>query len=513
MWPTFTWEDVRAAAHHLGMLLIIVSATMVIPLAVALLNREFGPALDYFLSCATGVFLGALMRLARIRPGALSGKQAALITGFAWVFLSLVGAVPLYLSGHFGSFLDAMFDAVSGFTTTGAALIQDVDHLAYSHNMWRLMTHVIGGQGIIAVALTLGVFARTSGASSLYKAEGKDGDLLPSVISTVRFSAVITAVFVAAGTAIIGAICFEQGIAGGRSLFHGLSLSAAAFGTGGFAPMSTGVLYYHSFPLEFILMIIMTAGAMNFALYLRIMKGDLSELRRNDEFRAWIVWSIVMVGLLALSLARDPVFSEAVIIGRRGVFTAVAALSNSGFSMFYPDQLSDVMSRASLFILILAMSVGGSTGSTSGGIKAMRLVVIVKTIVGDIRRAIAPDTAVIRSRYHHITEQTVTSDLSTSAMTIFLMFAITYLVGGMVGVALGYPPITAIFESVAVTSNAGLTSGIISPDMPVLLKVVYMLQMWAGRIEFLALLALIGGAVATFVPESVKRKVARDAHA
>lgn len=114
-----------------------------------------------------------------------------------------------------------------------------------------------------------------------------------------------------------------------------------------------------------------------------------------------------------------------------------------------------------MFALLLSMSLGGATGSTSGGIKALRLSLIVKNIVSDIKRALSPDTSVVQVRYHHLTDLTLDSTTAMRAMVVFLLFVITYLLGGMVGVALGYSPLAALFESVSVTSNAGISAGIL----------------------------------------------------
>lgn len=506
MWPRFTRDDLAIAIHFLGVVLLLTGGSMTIPCVVGVIAGEIDPALDYLVSAGVTLTLGALCRLVRIHATTLSARQSILLTGLTWLVVCIVGAVPLYLSGGFTDAFDAFFDSISGFTTTGTSMINDVNHLPYAHNVWRLLTHVIGGQGIIAIALTAGIFARSSGAGSLYKAEGKSDTILPNIVATVRFSAVITVAFVAVGTLLCSISCLANGMNLIRSVFHAFCLSAAAFGTGGFTPMSTNIVYYHSISLEIILMILMSAGALNFSLYLILWRGSSREIFKNIEMKTLLVYSMLVIAIMGASFARDSLFSDLSMLVRRGLFTTIAGLSNAGFSTFYSSQINSAMSAGIMFALLLSMSLGGATGSTSGGIKALRLSLIVKNIVSDIKRALSPDTSVVQVRYHHLTDLTLDSTTAMRAMVVFLLFVITYLLGGMVGVALGYSPLAALFESVSVTSNAGISAGICSPGMPRVLQGVYMLQMWAGRLEFLTLLALLS---ATFMIFS-RRKRAKE---
>lgn len=502
MLRAFSLYDLKVVAHFLGVILLMTAASMLVPFAVALINQEWSPACDFIFSGGLCALVGVLLLLLKIRPSALNSRQAMLLTGLTWVLISFFGAIPLYLTGHFNSFFDALFDSVSGFTTTGCSLISDVDHLAYSHNIWRLMTHVIGGQGIIAFALTVGIFARSSGAGSLYKAEGKSDSILPNIVQTVRFSMFVTIFFVSLGSAFLWLIMLGQGMEAGRSIFHSFAISAAAFGTGGFAPMSSSITYYHSMGVEFVLMILMCAGALNFTLYFAIWHGSIDEFLRNIEVKTLAYWGFAVMLIFSVAFAHDNLLgSNLMALIRRGVFTVVAAISNAGFTTFYTSQVAHEATPAIMFAIILAMSIGGATGSTSGGIKALRIALIVKSVLADVKRALSPDGAQVRIKYHHMHDKILDNETASQALSVFLLFVITYLLGTMVAVGLGYPPLQAAFESVSVTSNAGMSAGIVDANMPFILKLLYMLQMWAGRLEFLALLALIAGIYVSFKPK------------
>ena len=153
--------------------------------------------------------IGSLAMFAQTGAVSINRRQALVVTALVWIVGAAVAAVPLTLSGHYGSYLDALFETVSGFTTSGLTLTQDLDHMAYSHNMWRHLTHLIGGQGIIVAALSF-AFARRGGVFALYVAEGRDERILPNVMHTARFIWFVTALYVTLGTVSLGLSMAEK---------------------------------------------------------------------------------------------------------------------------------------------------------------------------------------------------------------------------------------------------------------------------------------------------------------
>ena len=164
MWQRFTLYDLRVIGHYLGTLILFSALTMVVPLLTALVFQEWEPAARYLFAAGLALTAGALLRFLRIEPGRLSRRQALAVTGTAWIILALFASVPLYFSGHYATYLDALFDGVSGLTTTGATVIQDLNHLSNADNMLRFMMHLLGGLGLIVVALSIGLFGKRAGA-------------------------------------------------------------------------------------------------------------------------------------------------------------------------------------------------------------------------------------------------------------------------------------------------------------------------------------------------------------
>ncbi len=493
MWVRFHLEDARTIAHYLGLLVLGVALTMVVPLITALLLREWDPALDFAFSIGIAVAVGSAMMLAEPRSSGIVRRQALLIAALGWLVASAVGALPLALSDNYLSYLDAAFDVVSGFTTSGLTVVVDLDHMAYSHNMWRHLTHLIGGQGIVVAALSLAVGLK-SGAFSLYVAEGRDEQILPNVLHTTRFIWFVTAIFVAAGTAALSVVNLVAGMSVVRSTLHAFWMTIAAYDTGGFAPQSMNALYYHNRTFEFITVLLMLAGTLNFNLHAYVWRGDLGEMRRNLETKTLALNMLILSVFASVGLAAAGIVKGASGIAFKGVFHVISAHSGTGHQTVYTTQWHS-FGGAAFVAVILAMAAGGSVSSTAGGIKAFRLGIIVKSVITAVRRALSPDSAVVRGRYHHIGDRMLTPEVSASAMVLFILYAVTYISGGVIGAAYGYDAGAAMFESVSAAANVGLSAGVTSASMPNGLKLMYMIQMWAGRLEFIAVLALVFGIV------------------
>lgn len=498
MWSRMSWSDVRVVAHYLGVLILFSTALMLVPLACAVACGEWDVAPNYVVGAGVSLIVGSGLRLLRISPGHLNRQNALIVTGLAWIALSLVATVPLHLSGHYASWLDAFFECVSGFTTTGADITRDLDHLSIADNMFRFLMHMVGGLGVIVIALSLGLLSK--GASSLYSSEAHTDHIVPNVVQTARFIVRLSAVAIAGATVFLAACCLIAGMTPARSVLHSLWLAISGFLTGGFTPTSLSIQYYHSIPLEFMLMLLMLLGSLSFALYSEVLHGRIRMLFHNTEFHTLFLWIVTMTCVLAASLSLTNTFSDLPAMLRRGLFMIVGAFSTTGFQNISNNQLTTALSSGAFFVIAILMAVGGSTGSTSGGIKLLRLGIILKSVALSVKETIAPDSGRVVVTFNHMGRRILTPDIMREAMTIFVLYIITYALGSLVGVAYGYEATQAIFESVSMTSNGGLTTGLIAPGMPIGLELFYILQMWAGRLEFLTFLALFVKVAASVVP-------------
>ncbi|MBW3662062.1 MAG: TrkH family potassium uptake protein [Actinobacteria bacterium] len=489
-------DDMRIIGFYVGKVILGLGLVMFLPAAMAFVLGEWNALTAFVIGGSVAVTVGRLSEAVFFTRESLDWSHGMATVALSWLLGPLLVALPLYLSGHFDSYLDALFDAMSGLTSTGLTVLQDIDHLARSMNLFRHLTQFVGGQGIIIVVLTL-FAAGSAQVGTLYVGEGRDERIMPNVIRTARFIFIVAFAFMLVGTAALTIANTVAGLAFPTALFHAINLFMAAFDTGGFATQSTSVGYYHSALVEGVLMVVMFAGTLSFGLHYQLWRGQSSELLRNIETRALALTLLVLTGLTFLGLVRSGAFNDADPLFRKGFFTIVSAQTNTGLTvntsrLFVTDW--GVLAPAAI---VGAMALGGMASSTSGGIKAIRVGLVTKGLLRDIRRVLMPENALVIETYHSNRRRILTDSVVKSAATVLLLYLLSYLGGAMVALFYGRWELTeTLFESVSAASNAGMSVGITDPAMPQLLQVIYIAQMWLGRLEFMAVFAFVGFVVA-----------------
>ena len=484
-------RDFSTILNILGRLILGLSLFMIIPAIVALIKGEYSPLLDFLVGFAFSASLGMILTLIFPIKKEAGWIHAFFIVSLGWLVFSLLGAIPLYLSAHFSSFIDAWFESMSGFTTTGLILIQDLDHLSISHNMWRHLTMFIGGQGIILASLSILTRAR-SVALGFYIGEGRQEKILPNVIATARFIWKVSFVYLILGVITFFTILYSQGLSGQRSFFHALWLFFASFDTGGFTPQAQNIAYYHSFSLEIATIVFMILGAINFNLHFWLWNKSKKEIFRNFEIRTFFftICSLSLILYFSLIKIGPAMF-------RKGFYQLISAHSGCGFTNLASGELNHFPALG-LLAVIFAMMIGGGICSTTGGIKLMRVGIVFKSFFMEIKRWMMPFRAVYKDRFHHLQSLVLSDKRMKEAYLFFFIFIFTYVAGAIVAMGFGYPALAALFESVSATANVGLSVGVISPIMPLTLKLVYIFQMWAGRLEFISIFVSLGFILSLF---------------
>ncbi|NQS99837.1 MAG: TrkH family potassium uptake protein, partial [Candidatus Omnitrophica bacterium] len=259
-------QDIKIIGQYSGRVILGLGLLMLIPLLVGVIFNEWAAVLNFVISASICLIAGYLLILTCFTRKELTFKHGMVVVALSWLLAMLFGAIPLYLSQHWGSFLDACFDAMSGFATTGLALVQDLDHLSHAQNMWRHLMMFIGGQGIMIVGLSFLVRGAAS-ALPIYLGEAREEKVLPNVVQSARFIWLVSLVYLLLGTAALCFTAYTAGIPLNRSFLHGLWLTMAAWDTGGFTPQSQSILYYHSFVFELITVSLMFLGSLNFSLH------------------------------------------------------------------------------------------------------------------------------------------------------------------------------------------------------------------------------------------------------
>ncbi|MEY3019056.1 MAG: hypothetical protein RLZZ272_40 [Actinomycetota bacterium] len=488
-------EDLRVIALNLGRVLEGLSLWMLPPLLLALVLREWNAASALAVGIGTALLLGglAVRRFATDRP--LTLALGSVVVSLAWLVGAAVLALPIHLSGHTARFLDAWFEAMSGLTATGLSLVQDVDHLALSIQLHRHLLMLLGGTGIVIVVIAL--FSAGGGVGSLYRAEGREERILPNVIRTARFIFAVSGVYLVIGSLALMAALALAGITGWRGAYHAVTLFLSAFNTGGFSPTSQSLAYYHSGSVELIIVVLLLVGGSSFLLHRELWTGKgRTELRSSLEVRTFATTLAVGITMGVVALAVSGTYRDTIPLWRKGAFTMVSSSTGGGFTVTSGTAFLADWGQAAPFVMVVLMALGGMAGATAGGIKMIRLGLVAKGLVHDVRRLLAPSGALVVTTFHVRRRTVLGSGLLRSAAVVLLLYVATYLFGAIVGLAYGRWTLSeTLFESVSATANAGLSVGIAQPGMPIGLEVVYLLQMWIGRLEFIAVFVLGGFAL------------------
>ncbi len=488
-------EDFRLIAYYTGKVLFGVGLVMVVPLLVAVATGERNEAYAFLIGLGLTVGVGRGAELFLFTRASLRTAHGLASVALSWLLAPVFAAVPLLLSGHYASFLDAYFEAMSGFATIGLTLANDLDHMARSVNLWRHLLQFMGGQGIVVVVLT--IFASASGRiAALYTGEGREEKVVPNVVRTARFIWRVALVYAVIGTSLLWASMLVAGLEPVTGLFHAVTMFMAAFDTGGFAPQSASASFYRSALVEAVLLPLMTAGAFSFAVHYQLWQGRREELTRNIETRTLALSVIGLFIIMAVGLGRSGTYTDFQPLMRHGFFHIVSAHTTTGLStvpgrLFVTDW--GVLAPA---MLVSAMAIGGMAGSTAGGIKAIRIGIVALSLRRDVRKVLMPEDAAVVERFHSTTRRLLTDQQVRAAATILLLWLVLYLAGALMGLFYGYNLQLSMFESTAAASSGGLSVGIVRPGLEWPLKVLYIAQMVIGRLEFVAMFALGGYIVA-----------------
>jgi trk system potassium uptake protein len=485
-------DDLRLIGYYLGKVLLGLGLLMLLPATVATWMGEWNDLSAFVIGAALCAIVGSVTEARLATRRALTWAHGMVTVALAWLIGSIFAAIPMYLSGRYSDLLSAIFEGMSGLTTTGLSVIHDLDHTAISMDLYRHLLHFAGGQGIIIVVLSL--FAAGGGRiGTLYISEARDERILPNFIRTSRFIYRVAAVYMVVGTTALTIAMLTAGFTPSRALYHGFNMFLAAFDTGGFAPMQASVTYYHSFAVEAVMMVLMIAGAISFGLHFAMWRGDPRKVLRHLETRTLAISSSLLFVVVCLGLVRSGTYDSVGPLIRKGLFTLVSAVSSTGAQVNVDETYGTDWGVLAPAAIVVAMAIGGMASSTAGGIKALRIGVTAKALVHDVRKLLQPESALVLTTYDVGKRQILRDETVRAATTVLLLFVVNYLVGALIGLAYGGYDITqTLFESVSAASNIGLSIGVTTPEMPRGLMAVYTFQMWLGRLEFVAVFALVG---------------------
>ncbi|MCR4740237.1 MAG: TrkH family potassium uptake protein [Lachnospiraceae bacterium] len=463
--------------YLLGQVIKIEGLLLLLPCITGFIYHE--QLAYYYIGIAIASFaIGVLLTVKKPGNQVFYLKEGCLITSLSWIFLSIIGCLPFFITREIPSFTDALFETISGFTTTGASILTDVEHLSKSTLMWRSFTHWIGGMGVLVFILAI---VPLSGGSNfnLMRAESPGpsvGKLVPRLKNTAQLLYIIYFAMTVIEILLL--------IISGMPVFDSITLSFGTAGTGGFGVRNDSIAGY-SHLQQWIITVFMLLFGVNFNVYYLILFKELKRAFSMEEVKAY--FSVVFFATIAIvaSMHRTiPVFSDNL---RISMFQVATIITTTGYS----TADFDVWPTFCKLILVLLMFCGGCAGSTAGGIKVSRFVIGIKTVGKEMVSYIHPKSI----KKIQMDEKPIEHEVLRATNVYFLTYTMIFVIS-MLFISIDKEDIVTCFTAVAATlNNVGPGLSMVGPTQnyshfSILSKYVLMLDMLAGRLELFPLLIM-----------------------
>ena len=469
----------RMIFHILGMLLILEAALLLLPVLVALIHGE--QAGWYYLFTAAGAVLVGLALRTACRPArkTIYARDGLITVALGWIVLSLAGALPFTLCGDIPSYLDAVFEMVSGFTTTGSSILPNVELLNRCSLFWRSFSHWIGGMGILVFMLAI-VNMEGGQGIHLLRAESPGPTVSKMVPRMVDSSKILYSIYF--GLTLVQIIFY---LLGGMPLFDTLCNAFATAGTGGFAIRAdsfAGYGYYH----QTVTTIFMALFGVNFSIYFFLLRRKFDLVWKNTELRWYVLIILSSIALITLNIL--PMYPTAYDAMHHAAFSVSSVITTTGFG----TENFDLWPEFSRVILVFLMLVGACAGSTGGGLKVSRLVILVKMVQREVRLLLHPRTVKVMT----IDGKAVSNDTVRGVSAYFLTYVFLIMASILLVSLDGFDASTTVTAVLATFNNIGPGLGIVGPAgnfaaFSPLAKVVLTLDMLLGRLELYPMLILL----------------------
>lgn len=488
-----TRQDVAAIGDTVLIGTRLVAAAMLLPATIGLAAGDIDSASALVLGAAATVVVTSPLRARLRRTGRLTWSQAFTATGLGWLAAAAAAAVPLWLSPHYARPMHTLVEAMAGLTTTGATLVNDLDHLPVAMNLWRHLLHPIGAIAFLLVIATIRLHGETMVATSTV-AEAGEHRILPRHGRSLRDAFLLVVGWSALGTVVLTALALVAGTTPSRAVLHGVTLATSAFSTGGFTLTSASAGALHSAAVQTVLAVLMIAGATSLLLHRGAATRRLRQVYRELDIRVIGVTSAGLLTVLLLGLARAGIHDTLSGMVGQGLFTMIAAHTTTGMSAVPPQIIATGWGDLAPAALVAAMAIGGMSGSIAGGVGTLRVGLIAKGLVRDVRQLLLPESALVLEHYHQRRIRTLTDQHIRASATVLLLLMAAVFGGAIVELATtssGSLP-EALFSATSAVSTTGLSVGFFGPTTPDIAILTSGLLMWFGRLEFLAVFAGLG---------------------
>jgi trk system potassium uptake protein TrkH len=473
-------EHLSTIVADLGDIFAFIAPVTALPIIVAIIFSEWDMLLPMAAVPVTYFLLGRVLRTFPRSNRGVRLSSAMCSVALFWLTCAMVSGIPFMIGLHM-PFTDAFFEGMAGWTGTAFSMIPSLDTAPHVLLFWRSYMQWIGGIGIVAVMIAL---ASSTGlfSAKISRTEGRDEPLMPTVIATGRALWKIYAVltFVA-----ISLILFT-----GLSLWESVNLALAAVSTGGFTIHEGGILFYNNIVLELLLIPIMIAGALPFKLYYLIAENRRLSLFGDEQVKLFFLFAGIGVAVVTYDLiffGNFPFFTAL----HQGLFMTVSTLTTTGFQTINLRSLASV----TLLFLTLITFIGGASGSTAGGIKLNRVALAFRALLWWFRRLFVSGKVLLPFRIEGRVIPRATAELEAAKnMLVIILSVVTIFIATLAVLQFHlttYSLTDIFFEVVSGFSSCGVSTGYVSPDMPIISKWIFIMVMWIGRLEVIPVVMLV----------------------
>lgn len=463
-----------------GKIIAFEGIIMLLPFIVSLMYQEYTTAIYFIITSIMTIFIGYILSHIKTQNRHIYAKEGFIIVALSWIIVSIIGAIPFYISGEIPNYIDAFFETVSGFTTTGATILNDIEVLSKGMLFWRLFTHWIGGMGVLVFVLAF-----------LPKSEGQDMFLMRAEVPGPVVGKLVSKIHVTAKI-LYGIYAFLTILEimflmfGGMPLFDSILHSFSTAGTGGYSIKNSSIAFYDSYYIDMVISIFMFLFGINFNLYYLALLKDFKQALKSEELKWYILIVTVFTGIITINTL--DIYGSIAESFRYSIFQVVSIITTTGF--ITADY--GLWPTLSQILLLLLTVTGACAGSTSGGMKISRIMILVKSTKSSIKKMISPRSiSTIKVEGKSMDKQVL-----DFAYSYFVVYILIFFVSMLLISFENLDILTTLTAALSSLGNIGPGFGdIIGPmgnfsSLSSFSKIVLSFDMLAGRLELFPMILL-----------------------
>lgn len=472
---------IKSILKTIGKMMVIEGLLLIAPLIVSFIHKE-GTFLSFIIPSLSLIFVGGILAIfIKVEDSSIYARDGFLIVAVSWILLSIFGSTPFIISGEIPDFIDALFETVSGFTTTGATILGDIEVLSKGILFWRSLTHFIGGMGILVFVLAVMPSQDKNSANGIYVIRAEStGPSIGKLVSKIQSSArILYLIYI--GVTVLETILL---LFGGNSLYDSMVLSFSTAGTGGFGTLNTSIATYSNYT-QILIGVFMLVYGVNFNMFYLLLVGKFKDFFKNEEFRWYIGIAVCSVIIVFFNILH--IYETAGHALRDAFFQVSSIMTTTGFSTVD----FNTWPMLSKFVLFCLMFIGSSAGCTAGGLKVSRVVIMFKSTIRDLKTLLHPRSVISIHMDGKVLDNQVVDGVKNyfyTYMGLFLLFV------GLISIN-GYDFETTISSVAACFNNVGPGFGLVSASSNYgffsgFSKVILSISMIFGRLEIYPMLLL-----------------------